>query len=77
MQINGWNVCVEQIDYSIAQNLLSHLSRCDPRAMFALLEGRNSYFAEHHTRPNYETEDQNFPLEPNLQAMRLHKILRV
>jgi recombinational DNA repair protein RecR len=27
-------------------------------------------------RPNYETENQNFPRDTNLQAMRLHKMLR-
>jgi len=64
---------VEQIQCSLVQNLFSHLPPCVPLAMFALLGGRKNYFAKHRIRPNYETEDQNFPLDTNLQAMRLHK----
>ena len=44
--------------------------------MFALLGGRKDYFAKHRMRLNYETEDQNFPLDTNLQARRLQKSLR-
>jgi hypothetical protein len=41
------------------------------------LGGTNDYFAKHRMRPNYETEDQNFPQDTNLQGMRLHKRIRL
>jgi len=63
-------------DCSLAQNVLSQLPPCVTRAMFALLGGTNDYFAKYRMRPNYETEDQNFPQDTNLQGMRLHKRLR-
>ena len=68
---------MEQIDCSLAQKLLLHLPSCVPRAMFDLLGGRKNYLAKHRMGPNYETEDQNFPLDTKLQAMRLKKKFKI